>query len=81
MVISDIVFWPFGVISGFIYFWLSLILLVLIIWMIIDCMQRKFKVEAERWIWIALIVLTRGVGAIVYFIMVKNLYPKGVSKK
>ena len=81
MIWGDIFFWPFTMGAGIIIFVVKLLVLAFVIWMIVDCVQRKFKNEAEKWIWIVLMVFTTYVGAIVYYIAIRAMNPKGVSKK
>jgi len=81
MMWGDIFFWPFA--AGFmaLQIILGLVILVFIILMIIDCVKRKFNNDGEKIVWIILIVLTTWVGAIAYYIAVRALNPKGLSKK
>lgn len=81
MIWGDVFFWPFAMSVGIIVFVIKLLVLAFVIWMIVDCAQRKFKNEVEKWIWIVLMVFTTWVGAIVYYIAVRAMNPKGVSKK
>lgn len=78
---GEIFFWPFS--AGWTAFKLvaGLIVLVFFIWMIIDCLQRKFKVEAEKWIWLVIMIVTVWVGALLYYVVIRVFNPKGVSKK
>jgi len=46
--------------------------MVLWIWMIIDCAQRKFKEDNEKVVWILLLVFLGVIGAIVYYFVVKR---------
>ena len=74
-------FWPFFGAFMIVKIVVALILLAFIIWMAVDCIQRKFKVEAEKWIWIVLMIITGWIGAVLYYIFVRSLNPKGVAKK
>jgi len=81
MVWGDIFFWPFT--AGFLFLeaLVGILVLIFLILMIIDCIRRKFKNEGEKIIWIVIMVLTTWVGAIVYYIAVRTLNPRGISKK
>ena len=81
MGVGDILFWPYVLGIGFYLVVAKIIVLAFVIFMVLDCMQRKFKVEAERWIWIFLIVVTTWIGAIAYFISVRMINHRGIAKK
>lgn len=51
------------------------------IWMIVDVAQRKFKDDSEKIVWILVVILASWIGALVYYLVVKNSNPKGISKK
>jgi DUF4097 and DUF4098 domain-containing protein YvlB len=60
---------------------LGLLLLVFWIWMLVDCLTRTAfnfrllfteKHEHEKWIWIGIVVLAGWVGALVYFIVIRQ---------
>jgi len=57
------------------------LLLAFWIWMIVDVAQRHFKDESEKIVWVLVVVLANWVGALIYYIIVKNSNPKGISKK
>lgn len=78
---GDIIVWPLGSTLGVFNFLVGLVVLAFIIWMIIDCVSRKFKVEAEKWIWVVVIFLTKGIGALVYFFAIRIYNKQGVAKK
>jgi len=50
------------------------------IWMIVDCIQRKFKNETEKIIWILAVILLTWIGALVYYFVIRISNPQGVSK-
>ena len=81
MMWGSILFWPFAAGMFVVGLILGLALLAFIIWMIIDCIQRKFKNDAEKIIWIVLIVLTTWIGSLVYYFVIKISNPKGISKQ
>ena len=76
---GDFIFWPFT--FSILLVVVTFIIIAFCIWMIVDCLKRKFRIEAERWIWIGLIIVTRGIGALIYYIAVKEYNPKGIAKK
>jgi len=80
MALTDILFWPIR--TGFeaINIIAGLIVLVFVILMLIDCFNRKFKVEAEKWIWFVLIIITTWVGALIYYVVIRAMNPKGIAK-
>ena len=45
---------------------------VLWVWMLVDCIQRKFKDKADKVVWIVVIVFTHVIGALIYFFLVKR---------
>lgn len=76
---GDILFWPLS--YRLFYLFLTILLISFSIWMIVDSFKRKFRIEAERWIWIVLILITKGIGALIYYIVVKEYNPRGIAKK
>jgi len=78
---GDLVFWPFRATWSLAYLVLGLIVLIFLIWMIVDCLQRKFKIKAEKWIWFVIMIVFTWIGAVLYYIFVRALNPKGVAKK
>jgi len=48
------------------------------IWMIVDCVTRKFKSNTEKIVWILVILFATWVGSIVYFVAIKKMNPKGL---
>lgn len=42
------------------------------IWMLIDCLLRKFKSNTNKIIWVLVIVFGHFIGALIYFIFVKR---------
>ena len=72
----DLLVWPFAgalVGAGIV---LAIAIFVFWLWMIIDCAQRKFKNDLEKIIWILVIVFGSWVGALVYFIVIRQINPK-----
>lgn len=47
-------------------------LFVFWIWMIIDCVKRKFKNENDKIVWILVLIFLSFLGAILYYFIVKR---------
>jgi TctA family transporter len=69
------------IVGGFFMFFLILWLLMFgvfvflfVIWiiMLIDVIQRKFKQENDKVMWILIVVLAGFIGAIIYYFMIKR---------
>lgn len=58
---------------------IALLVFLFWIWMIIDCVQRGFRNQGEKIIWIVVIALLGWLGALLYLIIVKNMNPRGLS--
>ena len=81
MIWGDMFFWPFRAAWMSVQFVIGILLFAFWIWMIVDCAKRKFKNDGEKIIWMILTIFTSWIGAIVYYIAVRTLNPKGLSKK
>ena len=46
--------------------------LALWIWMLVDCIKRKFKKDDEKIIWLLVIILVQAIGAIIYYFVIKR---------
>lgn len=55
----------------------GLVLMGFWIWMLVDCAQRDFPGDNDKLIWILVIVLTGGIGALIYYFIGR---PKGTKK-
>ena len=42
------------------------------IWMLVDCIKRKFKKDDEKIIWLLVIILVQAIGAIIYYFVIKR---------
>jgi len=51
------------------------------IWMLVDCVLRKFRNTGEKIAWIVIIALTSWIGALIYFILIKAMNPHGLFRK
>ena len=73
-------FWPFlaaGVIFAVI---LGVLAFIFWIWMLVDCIQRKFKNDTEKIIWVLVIILVHWIGALIYYFAVKVSNLNGIAK-
>lgn len=74
-------FWPFAAAFAGASLLVGILFFAFWIWMIVDCAKRTFKNDIEKIIWLLVIVLGQWVGAIIYFIVVKSINPKGLMTK
>ncbi len=51
---------------------LAIFAIVFWIWMLVDCLGRKFKGDNEKLLWALVIIFGGIIGAIIYYFMVKN---------
>ncbi len=77
---SDLILFPMNMSSMFFGAIIGVLLFVFLVWMIIDCAGRKFKNSAEKIIWIIVMIFTTWIGALVYFIVIKNMNSRGLLK-
>ncbi len=49
------------------------------VWMLIDCVQRRFKDDTDRLVWVLVIVLLSVVGAIIYYFAIKRGMMRGAG--
>ena len=64
---------PLFLLGGFfLIFALSMLCLVFWIWMLIDCVQRNFKKENEKIVWILIIIFAGIIGTFIYYFVVKK---------
>jgi len=42
------------------------------VWMLVDCIQRKFKNDDEKVVWLLVVILVQFVGALIYYFVVKR---------
>jgi predicted PurR-regulated permease PerM len=78
---GSLIWWPVFAFSGFIGMLIGALLFVFWIWMIVDCAQRKFKNSDEKIVWIIIVVLAGWIGGLIYYFVVKNNNPRGISKR
>lgn len=75
---DGILFWPFVAVFGALALLLGVVIFVFWVWMLVDCAQRKFKSMPEKIIWVLIIVLCTWIGSLVYAILIKSMYHKGI---
>lgn len=77
----DMLFWP--IFAGFkaLAFLFALVVFVLWVWMIVDCAKRDFRNQTEKIIWIIVTIFLGWLGALLYFVLIKNGNPRGFYKK
>jgi predicted PurR-regulated permease PerM len=78
---GSLIWWPVFAFSGFIGILIGALLFVFWIWIIVDCAQRKFKNSDEKIVWIIIVVLAGWIGGLIYYFVVKNNNPRGISKR
>ena len=66
-----------SLIGGFILLILLIVIIILLmfvfwIWMLIDCLKRKFSSDTEKIVWVLVIIFLGAIGAAVYFFVVKS---------
>ncbi len=74
-------FWPFMAFGVIIAVLVMILLFAFWIWMIVDCAKRDFKNSNEKIVWIVAVALMGWIGALVYYIVIKSLNSRGLSKK
>ena len=79
--ISNILWWPVIAGLGALAIIIAVLVFIFWIWMIVDCAKRRFRNDAEKIIWLIVIVLLGWLGALVYLIVVRNINPSGLMKK
>ena len=77
---SEFVLYPMNVMSNLFSSLIGLLVLIFMVWMIIDCVLRKFRNNVEKVLWVVLIIFTNWVGALIYFIVIRNMKTRGVAK-
>lgn len=77
---GDLMFFPLNIGSMFSGMVIGVLFFIFLVWMIIDCAGRKFKNSAEKIIWIVVMIFTTWIGALVYFIVIKNMNHHGLLK-
>lgn len=68
-------FWGFGFLGmafGLLMMGISVVAVIFWILMIVDCVQKKFKNDTERIVWLLVIIFAGIVGALIYYFIVKS---------
>ena len=55
-----------------VFFLIGILGMIFMVWMLIDCVQRKFKKDNDRVIWVLIIVFLNWIGALVYYFVIKR---------
>jgi Phospholipase_D-nuclease N-terminal len=71
-----------GIAAFFLLFWLGMVVLGLaltVLWIValVDCAQREFPDSNEKIVWILVIAITHGIGALIYWFAGR---PRGVKR-
>ncbi len=59
-------------------------ILAFVFWilMLVDCLNRKFKQDSDKIVWVLVIILTQVIGALIYYFVIKvKDKPKHKTKK
>jgi glycopeptide antibiotics resistance protein len=72
--------WLFPVVGSlaFIGILITIVLVGLWVWMLVDCAQRNFKNKTEKIVWLLIIVLGGWVGAVIYYIVIRAINKHGI---
>ena len=62
----------FGVFLFLIFAGVGIFLFVFWILMIVDCVQRKFKNDNDKLVWILVLIFLHVLGALIYYFVVKR---------
>jgi hypothetical protein len=60
-----------GLVFMLIIFILAILAFVFWILMLVDCVERKFKEEIEKVVWVLVIIFTGIIGALIYYFIIK----------
>ena len=55
-----------------VFFLIGILGMIFMVWMLIECVQRKFKKDNDRVIWVLIIVFLNWIGALVYYFVIKR---------
>ena len=72
--------WLFPVVGSlaFIGALITVILVVLWVWMLVDAAKRNFKNKTEKIVWLLVIVLVGWIGALIYYIVIRSINKQGI---
>lgn len=80
----NILFAPFFILEtfgdGFLQA-LFIVLVILLVFLIVDCAKRKFKNDVEKIVWIIVLVFGSWIGLLAYYLVIVLNNPKGLAKK
>ena len=78
---GSVLWWPVMATLGMVGIVVGVLIFIFWILMIVDCAKRSFKNDAEKIVWIIVLVLLGWIGALVYYLVIKMSNPQGLSKK
>ena len=61
---------PLIILLFFVVLAFAIFLIIAWIWMIVDCVQRKFKSESDKIVWILVLLFLNLIGLILYYFIV-----------
>ncbi len=73
--------WPFGAAFAGAMAIVFAILVIFWIWMIIDAAKRDYRNNVEKIVWLVIVVVGGWIGALIYFIVIRSVNPRGLVKK
>ena len=75
---GNVMGWPFFSLAGIGLLGILVVALLAIfwVWMLVDAVTRKFKTDAEKIVWVLVIILTHIIGAVIYYLAVKMRHSK-----
>ena len=76
-----LMFIPFFFTMGIFGFLIAILGTVFWLWVLIDCVKRSFKSDAEKIVWVLVLILLGLLGAVIYYFVVKVKDNKQKSKK
>lgn len=76
--IGHVAGWPFFSLAGIGFLGILVVALFAIfwVWMLVDAVTRKSKNDAEKIVWVLVIILTHIIGAVIYYLAVKMKHTK-----
>lgn len=76
-----LMFIPFFFAMGIFGFLIAILGTILWLWVLIDCVKRTFKSDAEKIVWVLVLILLGLLGAVIYYFVVKVKDSKKKIKK
>ena len=76
-----LMFIPFFFTMGIFGFLIAILGTIFWLWVLIDCVKKTFKSDAEKIVWVLVLILLGLLGAVIYYFVVKVKDNKQKSKK